>query len=194
MASKTKHRLAARPAFTVKTCATLSKTSQPTFLSQKNGRFFCVLVRRVMPRRGWVPTPDGWVQFIRGPRPPAERWPESMRAASTGASKPQVQGQAMGRGRQSENPPIQTCLPKSRLRLRRSLKAAVTTLAAVGTGRSRSASFVREPPERQKRSSRGRGSVQQLVFQEVVGTQEVAVQLAQEEQTQRRRSNCCNKW
>ena len=38
----------------------------------------CLLpsVRRgVMPRRGWTVAPDGWVQFIRGPRPPAQRWP-----------------------------------------------------------------------------------------------------------------------
>ena len=70
--------------------------------------YFCILVRRrIMPRRGWVTAPDGWVQIIRGPHPPAERWPKLVRAASAGASKPwqQVQGQApVGRWRQSEKP------------------------------------------------------------------------------------------
>ena len=28
-----------------------------------------------MPRRGWSVAPDGWVQFIRGPRLPVQRWP-----------------------------------------------------------------------------------------------------------------------
>ena len=30
-----------------------------------------------MPRRGWIAAPDGWLQFIRRPRPPppAQRWP-----------------------------------------------------------------------------------------------------------------------
>ena len=63
--------------------------------------------RRVMPRRGWVPALDGWVQIIRGPRPPAERWPKIVRAASAGAPKPwqQIQEQApVGRWRQSEKP------------------------------------------------------------------------------------------
>ena len=27
-----------------------------------------------MGRRGWAPAPEGWVQIIRGPRPPAMRW------------------------------------------------------------------------------------------------------------------------
>ena len=65
-------------------------------------------------RRGWVTTRDGWVQIIRGPRPPAERWPQSVRAASAGASKPwqQVQGQAsVGRWRQSEKP--RSSVPRS---------------------------------------------------------------------------------
>ena len=84
--------------------------------------FFCILVRRrVMPRRGWMPAPDGWVQIIRGPRPPAERWPKIVRVASTGAPKPwqQIQVQAfVGRwGRARSH--VQACLQKSRSRLRR---------------------------------------------------------------------------
>ena len=32
-----------------------------------------------MPRKGWtaVPVPDGWLQVIRGPRPPAAKWPKT---------------------------------------------------------------------------------------------------------------------
>ena len=35
--------------------------------------FLLPLIRRgAMPRRGWSTAPDGWVQFIRGPRPPSK--------------------------------------------------------------------------------------------------------------------------
>ena len=38
--------------------------------------FLLPLIRRgAMPRRGWSTAPDGWVQFLRGPRPPSHRWP-----------------------------------------------------------------------------------------------------------------------
>ena len=66
--------------------------------------FFRSLVRRQMPRRRWLPAPDGWVQIIRGPHPPSAKWP----AASAGHSTTKQQGdvggvsrsQARGRWRQ----------------------------------------------------------------------------------------------
>ena len=42
-----------------------------------------------MPRRGWTTAPDGWVQFVRGPRPPSHRWPDGAGQPST-ASGPSV--------------------------------------------------------------------------------------------------------
>ena len=95
--------------------------------------------RRVMPRRGWVTAPDGWVQIIRGPRPPSVRWPKTVCTASAGASKPwqQIQGQApVGRWRQSEKPrssvPPEVSIAAAQKRVG-GLEAAVTALAAVGT-------------------------------------------------------------
>ena len=40
---------------------------------------FCVSVSRAMVRKGWssLDVPSGWVQIIRGPRPPSQRWPKS---------------------------------------------------------------------------------------------------------------------
>ena len=41
------------------------------------GSFFCSLVRRrIMPCRGSGAAPDGWVEIIRGPRPPSGSWPK----------------------------------------------------------------------------------------------------------------------
>ena len=38
---------------------------------------FCIFLRRRMPRRGWssIPTPSGWHEVIRGPRPYSAQWP-----------------------------------------------------------------------------------------------------------------------
>ena len=43
----------------------------------------------LMPRKGWstVEVPDGWLQVIRGPRPPAVRWPKAPRGR--GQDRPQ---------------------------------------------------------------------------------------------------------
>ena len=49
-------------------------------------RFLPSLRRGFMPRRGWSVAPDGWVQIIRGPRPPSVRWPQ---APHRGQNKPQ---------------------------------------------------------------------------------------------------------
>ena len=35
-----------------------------------------------MGRRGWSAAPDGWVQYIRGPREPAQAWPKVGRSVS----------------------------------------------------------------------------------------------------------------
>ena len=59
--------------------------------------------RRTMPRRGWLPAPDGWVQIIRGPRPPSAKWPvatATRQSSNTvkkqgdvgGAQRPQARG------------------------------------------------------------------------------------------------------
>ena len=53
-----------------------------------------------MGRRGWSAAPDGWVQFIRGPRPPAESWPRVGRSGSAAQPKP-VQRVPQGRWRQT---------------------------------------------------------------------------------------------
>ena len=91
-----------------------------------------------MPRRGWVTAPDGWVQIIRGPRPPSQLWPKTVRVASAGASKPrqQIQGQApVGRWRQSEKPrssvPPEVSMAAAQKRV--GGLEAVAALAAVGT-------------------------------------------------------------
>ena len=41
--------------------------------------FSCILVSRAMPRNGWttMQVPDGWLQVIRGPRPPSVKWPKA---------------------------------------------------------------------------------------------------------------------
>ena len=53
--------------------------------------FFCISVRRSisMVRRGWstVEVPSGWLQVIRGPKPPAVRWPPANKV-SVGRSSP----------------------------------------------------------------------------------------------------------
>ena len=43
----------------------------------------------LMPRKGWstLEVPDGWLQVIRGPRPPAVRWPTALRGR--GRDRPQ---------------------------------------------------------------------------------------------------------
>ena len=64
---------------------------------------FCPpLRRRFMPRRGWTTALDGWVQFIRGPRPPAQPWPlaqgnrqppgKAVVSGGQGSGKPPVRG------------------------------------------------------------------------------------------------------
>ena len=49
-----------------------------------------------MPRKGWsvMPTPAGWFEVIRGPRPPSVQWPPSKGKGKT--EDPSVQ--AVGRG------------------------------------------------------------------------------------------------
>ena len=53
-----------------------------------------------MGRRGWSTAPNGWVQFIHGPRPPAESWPRVGRSVSAAQPKP-VQRVPQGRWRQT---------------------------------------------------------------------------------------------
>ena len=68
------------------------------FVTQRELLFSSLLplVRRgAMPRRGWTAAPDGWVQFIRGPRPPSHRWPMAQ-----GNRQPSVQ-----ESRRSVRPP-----------------------------------------------------------------------------------------
>ena len=45
---------------------------------------FCVLVSRTMVRKGWtvMEVPNGWLQVLRGPRPPAARWPKAEKKSS----------------------------------------------------------------------------------------------------------------
>ena len=39
-----------------------------------------------MPRKGWssIPVSDGWLQVLRGPRPPAAKWPRASKPPSVG--------------------------------------------------------------------------------------------------------------
>ena len=38
-------------------------------------------------RKGWISieVPEGWLQVIRGPRPPASKWPQAQRTSSAAA-------------------------------------------------------------------------------------------------------------
>ena len=89
--------------------------------SRAQRALFCAFLpsvrRGFMPRRGWTAAPDGWVQFIRGPRPPAQRWPMAQgnrqppqgkvaeRAAVVFGG--QVSGEPIVRGRRrSDVPPV----------------------------------------------------------------------------------------
>ena len=56
--------------------------------------------RRTMLRRGWLPAPDGWVQIIRGPRPPSVKWP-SATATRQSSNTVKKQGQPPGPARRS---------------------------------------------------------------------------------------------
>ena len=42
-----------------------------------------------MPRKGWssIPVSDGWLQVLRGPRPPAAKWPRASKPQPTGHAK-----------------------------------------------------------------------------------------------------------
>ena len=42
-----------------------------------------------MPRRGWssIPTPSGWYEVIRGPRPPSVQWPHVSKGKGQGKGK-----------------------------------------------------------------------------------------------------------
>ena len=75
------------PARHLSWCLTGGKTPLLADLFESDPRSFCPhatcelmhfrsliaknMRRRIMPRRGWLPAPDGWVQIL-GPRPPGE--------------------------------------------------------------------------------------------------------------------------
>ena len=54
-----------------------SSSCSSVVLLAHNELLFCVFSFGVVPRRGSL-APDGWVQFIRGPHPPAQRWPVAL--------------------------------------------------------------------------------------------------------------------
>ena len=104
----------------------------------------CVVRHRVLPRRGWMPVPDRWVQIIRGPRPCAERWPKFVRSAST-PTQPFREQAPVGLWRQNEKPrasvPPDVAAAKQRVG---GLEAAVAALAAVGTVDGPEVQFLKE--------------------------------------------------
>ena len=55
--------------------------------------YFSIPVSRSMVRKGWsaMDVPSGWVQVLRGPRPPSQKWPPAKRNAVT-ESRGQRQG------------------------------------------------------------------------------------------------------
>ena len=90
-----------------------------------------------------MPVPDGWVQIIRGPRPPAERWPKIVRA------EPALLRSHFGsrhQWRQNEKPPASVPPDVAAAKQRvGGLEAAVAALAAVGTVDGPEVHFLKEP-------------------------------------------------
>ena len=88
--------------------------------------------RRSMPRRGWLPATDGWVQILRGgPRPPSESWPR--RSAPPTRPPYEVRLRA-GRWRQQQgvSVPPEIAVQAARKRVE-GIEDALGALAAVGT-------------------------------------------------------------
>ena len=67
-------------------------SSQAFHCSRVEVRLLCFLLllvrRRSMPRRGWLPASDGWVQILHGPHPPSENWPGALHHLPGRQSKP----------------------------------------------------------------------------------------------------------
>ena len=78
--------------------------------------FFCSQVRRrtmrAVRRRGWTPAPDGWVQIVRGPRPPSESWSKVARSATSVQVRPNEVRSSAGRWRQPQ--PVRSSVSRDR--------------------------------------------------------------------------------
>ena len=106
-----------------------------------------------MLRRGWLPAPDGWVQIVRGPRPPSERWPKARRTSTVSQNLSQVpRGQTVpGRWRQ----PLDVAVEAAKQRVS-GLEGALAALAAVGTVDGPEVQFLKECLQKARRAAQER--------------------------------------
>ena len=116
--------------------------------------------RRSMPRRGWLPASDGWVQILRGPRPPSENWP--MRCAPPPRAPIEARSRA-GRWRQPQgvSVPPEVAMQVARKRVE-GIEAALGALAAVGTVDGPEVQMLKECLAKAKRSAQERPFAQQI--------------------------------
>ena len=84
-----------------------------------------------MPRRVWLPASDGWVQILRGLRPPSENWPS--RSAPPTRPPYEVRSRT-GRWRQPQGVSVPPEVAAQAARKRaEGMEAALGALTAVGT-------------------------------------------------------------
>ena len=119
-----------------------------------------------MPRRGWtsVPVPDGWLQVIRGPRPPAAKW------TKTGPNPPS--GQRTQPERRPQQPPRAPVDPDTALL---NARARVTKLEAAVLAMGESDP---EHPGLQVALKKARSQVQEKPVQDRIGGTELFLERA----------------
>ena len=112
-----------------------------------------------MPRRGWSTAPDGWVQIIRGPRPPSESWPKVGRNSVDLHPKSNEVRSFKGRWRRPQqfraSPPPEVVVEAAKKRVD-GIEAALGALAAVGTTDGPEVQVLKDCLSRAKRSAQER--------------------------------------
>ena len=110
-----------------------------------------------MGRRGWAAAPEGWVQIIRGPRPPAVRWPKAdpwpVVGRSLSDAKPKPVSRTIPHGRQerpTKSPEIVLEEAKKKVA---GIEAALAALASVGATEGPEVQFLKESLQKAKRAS-----------------------------------------
>ena len=122
---------------------------------------FCSLVRRrTMPRRGWTsyPTPSGWYEVIRGPRPKSVQWPKSsVRTAQV--QQPPTKPVRFLPQRVSQTPEQRSEVAKQKVS---GIEAALAALAAAGSTEGPEVTMLKEALQRARRSAQDRPLQEQL--------------------------------